>query len=98
MKLKNKLKYVNIILLCLFIILEFLNFLFQGIIYNYYEMKASSDSSEIDYWGLGIQFKNIGVTFSSIADILFYVLLVSIVIWLSLHIFLKLKQKHNNDS
>lgn len=98
MKLKNKLKYVNIILLCLFIILEFLNFLFQGIIYNYYEMKASSDSSEIDYWGLGIQFKNIGVTFSSIADILFYVLLVSIVIWFSLHIFLKLKQKHNNDS
>lgn len=96
MKFKKILKYVNIILVCLFIILEFLNFLFQGIIYNYYETKASYDSSEIDYWGLGIQFKNIGVTFSSIADILFYILLVSIVIWLSLHIFFKLK--HNNES
>ena len=88
-------KLLSIISIVLFVLCELLNFLFQGIVYNYFIYKATAISSENNYWEIGLKYKNFGVWFSEIGNILIWLVLVLIIVYLVTVIFEYIKTNVN---
>lgn len=94
-------KYASLITFLLLALSVFLNLLFQGAIYNYYVDMANSCDVENDFWNIAKNYKQVGVLFSDISNVLFWLFIILLGIYLSICLCKIIKkfrnQKHTDD-
>lgn len=95
MKFKKIIKYATLITFLLLAVSIFINLLFQGTIYNYYVDLANSCDVENNFWNIAKNYKQIGVIFSNVGNVLFWILLLLIIFCIIIYFcdFIKAKKK-----
>jgi len=79
-------KCTTIILLLLSIVSMFSGTLLQGTVYNYYVGLANSSNVDNNFWNIAKSYKKIGVIFYDISYVLFWLFVISLLVYLLVYL------------